>query len=282
MYITQANENTKNILTQFLLPHEASCVQLCSFLRKSTNNIYIIQKSQNLPSSVNEVIGAIYADNTIFFCIPDVSKIDDTNLLKDFLYSKHKEHNIKSVSGSADGTKLFVELLSTEISQPYQINHYNLMTCSNVNEAPDKLYNDDEIKRCTENDLESLIDLQKTYLQEEVAPAGKRISELEASMSLRQILKNQLCLALYSDGEPVAKANTNAIGINYVQLGGIYTQPLYRRNGYAWQLISALCSKTEKSGKKAALFVKDINVPAILLYKNLGFSETGKYTIAYF
>lgn len=293
MFITPVNEKTQKLLTQFLLPHEASCVQLCSFARKNdsaarnstgTNNLYLLQNNPDTPASVNDIIGVIYADSTIFFCIPDINKIDaaGATTLKEFLVSKHKEHNIKSVSGSAAGTEFLVDLLAPEISGPYQVNHYNLMECSNVNGAPGGLANDDEIKRCSENDLDALVALQKTYLQEEVAPAGKKITDLEASMSLRQILKNQICLALFTDGEPVAKANTNAIGINYVQLGGVYTQPLYRRNGYAWQLVAALCSKTAAAGKRTALFVKDINVPAIILYKKLGFTESGKYTIAYF
>lgn len=282
MYITQASEINKQILTQFLLPHEENCVQLCSYFRKSTNNIFILQASQETPQTINDIIGVLYIDNSIFFCIPDISKIDDSSILKDFLYKKHKEHNIKSISGNALGTQFLIEILSLEISKPYQVNHYILMTCNNVIEPPENLYNDDEIKRCTENDMDTLIDLQKSYLQEEVAPAGKKVSALETSMSLRQILKNQLCMALYSDGEAVAKVNTNAIGINYVQLGGVYTQSLYRRNGYAWHLVYTLCKRTEKSGKKTALFVKDINVPAILLYKKLGFTEKENYTIAYF
>jgi predicted GNAT family acetyltransferase len=101
-------------------------------------------------------------------------------------------------------------------------------------------------------------------------------------ISLRQILKNQLCFALTSDGDIVAKANTNAIGINCIQIGGVYTHPLYRRNGYAGALVQALCNRALRSGKQPVLFVKEKNMPAFALYQKIGFAECGRYAIAYY
>ena len=120
------------------------------------------------------------------------------------------------------------------------------------------------------------------YMAKEVAPQGKQITDLEASAQLKSILKDQLCFALYSDGEIVSKANTNAIGFNYVQLGGVYTHPLYRKNYYAWHLVYTICQRVLKTGRKLSLFVKEKNNPAIMLYKRIGFVETGTYIIGYF
>ena len=147
---------------------------------------------------------------------------------------------------------------------------------------PEPLSCDDEIRRCNDNDFDSLFELQKKYIVKEVAPANKQVSDLECSASLKQILKNQLCFALYSDGEVVAKANTNAIGIHWVQLGGVYTHPLYRKNYYAWNLVYAICGRIKKTNRKVCLFVKDKNNPALQLYHRIGFTEKCDFEICYF
>ena len=110
-------------------------------------------------------------------------------------------------------------------------------------------------------------------MAKEVAPQGKQVTDLEAEAQLKSILKDQLCFALYSDGEVVAKANTNAIGYNYVQLGGVYTHPLYRKNYYAWNLVYTICSRVIKTGRKISLFVKEKNNPAHTLYDRIGFES---------
>ena len=142
--------------------------------------------------------------------------------------------------------------------------------------------NGEEIFRCTEHDMELLHPLQKDYMKDEVAVPGRQLTDAEVDITLRQILKNQLCFSLLCDGEPVAKANTNAIGINCVQIGGVYTHPLYRRNGYAGALVQALCNRATQGGRKPVLFVKEKNTPAFNLYRKLGFEECGRYTIAYY
>lgn len=270
------DKNTFPSAVKFIEQHEEKCIFLASQLRRQTENLYFIQEDKT-------ILGVIYVDSTIFHYIPKPESINKPELEKSLIEIIEKEQlNVKCISGEAQGTELLKEVLKSKLREPYQTNHYKLMTCGAPNNPPEELCNDDQILRCTQDDMEMLFPIQKKYLSEEVAPFGKTVTDAEVSIGLRQILKNQLVLAMQSDGEIVAKANTNAIGINWIQLGGIYTHPLYRRNGYAWQLISALCRRTYKAGKKSALFVKDINVPAMELYKKLGFTNSGLYEICYY
>lgn len=264
----------------FIEPYEETCVFLSSYLRRGSKHVYLISKKDN-PQKTGDLHGVIYIESSVFHCIPHLDEINFLEFQRG-LSPLFQEIKIKCISGEAKGTDYIINLLKDKFGEPYQTNHYNLMTATTVQNPPEDLCNDDQIIRCTENDMEELLPIQKKYMNEEVAPFGKKASDAEVAMGLRQILKNQLCLALYSDDEIVAKANTNAIGVNWIQLGGIYTHPLYRRNGYAWQLISAILRRTSKAGKKAALFVKDINVPAMELYKKLGFTNSGLYTIGYY
>ena len=59
------------------------------------------------------------------------------------------------------------------------------------------LSEDDEIRRCTTQDIDAVFPLQKEYICREVAPRGKNPSDAEISMGLRQMLKNQLCLSIF-------------------------------------------------------------------------------------
>ena len=80
----------------------------------------------------------------------------------------------------------------------------------------------------------------------------------------------------------VAKAGTNAQGKNYFQLGGVFCREEFRNRRIAFFVIQHLLQYIHSCEKKASLFVKVKNEPAKKLYKNLGFTETGKYGISYF
>lgn len=267
------------LLETFILPYEHFCVQLASFIRRKEKDLYVIFKSSPLP----EIWGIIYLNKALFHCLPFLKTEEDLNsfspVLNDFLEDK----KIKTIIGTKTQTELLLKTPVLKAKNLNQKNFYTLMTLQTLPPDPPAPFNPcDEIKRCTEYDLENLLDLQKKYLIKEVAPAGKKVTDLECSLGLKEMLKNQLVLALTSDGEIVSKANTNAIGINWVQLGGVYTHPLYRNNYYAWHLIRVLCYRIMKTQKSVCLFVKEKNTPASNLYKRMGFSEKEGFEIVYF
>ena len=297
MNIINAAAFDSSLLKTFLEPWEYSCVTLCSHVRKKKfEKLYVIAEGgPSTPSTSSGttgtadvaaegpgILGILYLDKTLLYCIPHPDKIAGlTESLAEFL----KDKTISCLSGEPDAGSYILKALSTNGKTPYQINNYNLMTLDTTPfPPPEKLSCDDEIKRCSspENDTELLLGLQKMYMAKEVAPAGKQISDLEAAAQLKTILKDQLCFALWSDGEIVAKANTNAIGFEYAQLGGVYTHPLFRKNYYAWNLVYTICTRIIKSGRKISLFVKEKNNPANTLYERIGFMPAGKYIIAYF
>lgn len=262
----------------FLLPYEADCVQLASYVRKEMENLFVIKDNES-------TVGIIYAKGTLLHCIPGFTDCagEVTKVLSAFLLT----HQVKCVNGSSTVTEAIKALLQAQGRLPTQTNRYRLMTLPAGSPLPvpaEPLVNDDEIRRCAnpEHDADLLFALQKAYLIEEVAPAGKNPGDLEINVILKQIIKNQICLALFSDGEPVAKANTNAIGWKCVQVGGVYTHPLYRRNGYAQTLVSNLCARILRTGRTVTLYVKEKNTAALALYQKLGFQDREGFEIVYF
>jgi len=286
MKIIKADQSLLPVIQDFIIPYEYSCILLASYIRRKSVNLYIICKSEgDRPLSAlktSDIFGVFYCEKTLLHCIPKIAGFENQLIPLFHQFFAETNQTVKCIDGSKEGTDLFLNILQNDENQAFQINHYRLMTIDQINPAPENLSDDDEVHRCTYEDLESIFDIQKAYITAEVAPLGKKVNDLEVSLGLKQILKNQLCLAVFADDKAVCKANTNAIGFNWVQLGGVYTHPQFRRNYYAWHLISAICRRVAKSGKRTALFVKDINVPAITLYKKIGFVDAGLFEIAYF
>lgn len=276
MQIIPADKNSFPKIEEFLFPHEYSCVNLCAKVRKQEENIFVFTAKSEIMST-DDILGVICLDGSLLHCIPDPTE----ELLISF-YSFIKDKKLKAISGEIKVTEMLIKAIDS-LQKPFQVNHYQLMTLDSIVPAPpEPLSCDDQIIRCTEDSIDVLLELQKQYLIKEVAPIGKQVTDLECRISLRQVLKNQLMFALYADGELVAKANSNAIGWNYVQVGGVFTHPLYRRNYYAWHLLKVLCDRIQRTQKKVCLFVKEKNIPAIRLYERMGFKQQGNYSIAYF
>ena len=304
MQIISVNERTFSLAQSYLLPIEQKCVFLSQLVRKHSPDIYIIldknpDNSNNSDKSsqlinLQNVLGVFYLNKSLFHCFQDTSKVniaDFTPLFYEILTQNQK--SIKNISGEKDGTDFFLEVIRNLSENPdstftkkfnvKQINDYKLMVLPHQQfQQSQKLYNDDFIMRCTENDMENLFEIERNYLQDEVAVRGQKVSDAEVSMRLRQILKNQLYFALISDDRIVSKAYTNAIGKNWIQIGGVYTLFQFRQNGYAALTVSTLCKRILQAHKNISLFVKTKNLPAQQLYQKIGFTFHSDYKIVYF
>ena len=276
-----------SLAQQFIIPHEETCVSLASLVRRKSDKLVFISASEEpvvstSSTTADSILGILSLDSTIYHCIPDPDLIDADFLKAQLPYLMKKP--VRCISGEKMATDFLINVLEEgsfdKFNHPLQVYDYKMLRWHSTTGI--NLSGGEEIIRCTEHDMETLHPLQKDYMKEEVAVPGRPITDAEVAIALRQILKNQLCFALTVDGDIVAKANTNAIGINKVQIGGVYTHPLYRRNGYAGALVQALCNRAIRSGKEPVLFVKEKNKPAFALYQKIGFAECGRYAIAYY
>lgn len=304
MQIISVNERTFSLAQSYLLPIEQKCVFLSQLVRKHSPDIYIIldKNPDNLNNSdkssqlinLQNILGVFYLNKSLFHCFQNTSKVniaDFTPLFYEILTQNQK--SIKNISGEKNGTDFFLEVIRNLSENPdstftkkfnvKQINDYKLMVLPHQQfQQSQKLYNDDFIMRCTENDMENLFEIERNYLQDEVAVRGQKVSDAEVSMRLRQILKNQLYFVLISDDRIVSKAYTNAIGKNWIQIGGVYTLFQFRQNGYAALTVSTLCKRILQAHKNISLFVKTKNLPAQQLYQKIGFTFHSDYKIVYF
>lgn len=260
----------------FLVPYEQWCVSLMEAIRRKEKDIYIITDDSDIVS------GIITADHTVLHCIPNAQK-NRTELLPS-LASFFNYRHVSCVNGEADGTKIILEALAARKYFPAQTNFYSLMiSCMIPSTAAIIPPEGFCIERCRLEHANLLMPLQLAYEKEEVLPTCRKFDPSVIRFNLERTLRTEYVLAIRTtDGKFIAKANTNSIGVNCIQIGGVYTIPEFRRRKFASLLISCLSYKIINIRRIPVLFVKKENAVAEKLYKTLGFSPITNYCIAYF
>ncbi len=269
--------NKVSIAIDFLLPYERTCVSLMGRLLKA-NEI------------LDQTIFAVVDKNTEF-CLKSIKGIFivsfmgiilhhilPCNCIQELRTLLHKQ-KIFSIGGVEQSSTLFEEAIR---KKPRTKNHYHLMSLDTKNylRLNKKLGSKYETYKCNLDDVEKLFFLQMNYQIEEVLPPGKTITDNNCKSIIHERLKNHTVFAINNTetNELVCMAGTNANGINYTQLGGIFTHSMYRNKGLAQYLISMLISHQKN---KICLFVKKENKPAIAAYSKIGFKTVDSYTILY-
>jgi ribosomal protein S18 acetylase RimI-like enzyme len=138
-----------------------------------------------------------------------------------------------------------------------------------------------DVRSAREADNDALFPLQEAYEKEEVLFDPAEFQPLASRLHFWKVLRHQEIAALWQDGNPVAKAGTNALTARWGQIGGVYTSPEHRGRGLQKRLMAFLLNRLAVQGRGACLFVKKTNGPAIALYRALGFRPGGDFTITY-
>ncbi len=92
---------------------------------------------------------------------------------------------------------------------------------------------------------------------------------------IRELVDKKRSVVRIVDGVIAAKCEFSAVTNDAVQLMGVWTNPQYRRQGLAFELLREVCGHLFRKGKTVTLFVNDFNQPAIRLYESLGFVRIG-------
>lgn len=126
-----------------------------------------------------------------------------------------------------------------------------------------------------------VLPLETAYQREEVLLPGHLLDNAAVSIHLDSMLENQIGVGILKGRSLVSKAHTNARGITCNQIGGVYTVPAFRGQGYARQALQALLQRIDAEHMTSSLFVKSANAAGLHLYRTLGFLPAGRYAIAY-
>ena len=137
-------------------------------------------------------------------------------------------------------------------------------------------------RRATLRDLQSLLPLQSAYEKEEVIVDDRDVNPSVVYHNMRQALERHVTYLATRADRPVSKASTNARGLTFDQIGGVYTVPEERNKGIASELMRYLIDDIRAQGKGSTLFVKQHNTAAIAMYERLGFERKNEFAISYY
>lgn len=139
-----------------------------------------------------------------------------------------------------------------------------------------------QIVRPTAEDWRRLMPLQTAYEIEEVVLPGRQPNPATSRAALAHSLRTQRVLLAIYQGGIVARVATNARGYQSEQIGGVYTDPRWRRRGVSRWLMGHLLADLRGDQRSASLFVKLDNPAAQKLYRSLGFEFVSPFRISYY
>jgi predicted GNAT family acetyltransferase len=132
-----------------------------------------------------------------------------------------------------------------------------------------------ESRYTTMRDLEALVPACAAMHREEVGIDPLDRDAAGYRERVRELVEQKRSVILMINGQIAAKCEYSAVTNETVQLMGVWTNPRFRRRGYARALLHEVCGHCARKGKTVTLFVNDFNLPAIALYEDLGFQRIG-------
>ncbi|MBW4508039.1 MAG: GNAT family N-acetyltransferase [Scytonematopsis contorta HA4267-MV1] len=107
------------------------------------------------------------------------------------------------------------------------------------------------------------------------ADTPKLLHECRRTVENRQLDKAHFCLV--KEQQPLAYCTFNAQLPDVVQIGGVWTPPNLRGNGYAKSVVAGALLHARSVGvKQAILFTQRNNIAAQSVYRAIGFEATGE------
>lgn len=289
MYWQRVTDQELPVLLEFLKPLEPFCVNLTSRLldklpsgRKAVTfmarNGHILRKNELRPDDV--LAAVMITSNGLFIPAhaPETSFTPaEIKKLLDHVYRSYRK--IYCLVGADEAVRQYEPVLREKIDTRIS---YHLM--KRDYRVPFPAYTPSPglgIHRLSLSDVQEVFRLEKAYQYEEVLVHPERFSPAAHMIHFRKQLSSQTILFAEIKGRPVAKAATNAVGLHYSQIGGVFTSPEYRGRGIARALMIDLLKDIRSRGRGSVLFVKKTNDPAVKLYRGLDFKIIGEYTISY-
>lgn len=270
-------------LLRFLGPKESGCVSFTERLHESrrlrvpsTRSYHVIVREER-PETVTGAI--LQGFNGVFYPVLDPAKPVVEQEAAARLQSASRR--LFSILGRSSDVAALEAVLPRRPSRQLD---YHLMSQSDPPPEPalPRLPRGMIIRQVGEKAARHLFDIQKKYEIEEVLLPGNTFSPNATLEHLRQTLREQIVLVAELDGVPVGKVNTNARGMFYDQVGGMFTERALRSRGVGTALMLRLLQRIAADRKSATLFVKKDNVAALRLYRGIGFSVEDEFRITYY
>ncbi len=232
---------------------------------------------ENIKYYYNNNFSVLYSEFGNFYIKVNIK----TNLNPLFYFLNSKKDEITSLYSET--------VIVNEINKRLSLNprskiDYYLMKLEKSNFKEYKFF--DENFKCRKvgiSDFNKLKKLQKAYHLEEVYNDGSFYPYKAEMLNFKNSLQKRINYAVfYKDLTPVSKCAINSESLNSFQLGGVFTVKKFRDRGLSKFCISELLKEAFTLKENVFLYVKKENLPAISVYKSLGFKIINNTSVAYY
>lgn len=307
--INTLDKKIRQEVLSFVIGHEVICMGLSERLIKYVENPQIASTIcavfiNNI--SIKYLFGVVSFGGAILHCLPYIDLVHDETGAKiiddfsasfiQFIKSNHSEliiKNVTNVTFGVNGQKFATDIIKECFvklgAKIHKEIDYHLMTMSlpAAKRLSCTIPATTTLVNCSgftyDSPLyDSLLTLHLLYETQEIQVPGISIDKNTSKVRMNLALHNEVVFALVQNGVVISKAQTNAIGKSFAQLGGVCTTNCERGKHYAKCVMSALIIHLLKNGKLPALYVKNSNTTALFLYNKLGFECYGDNKIVYF
>jgi predicted GNAT family acetyltransferase len=133
-------------------------------------------------------------------------------------------------------------------------------------------------RRIQTRDVERVTEWRAAYEVELLGEQDSAQLREDCRVAIERSLKEGRTWVLEHCGQHVSCSSFNTVISEAVQVGGVYTPPALRRQGYGRAVVAASLLDAQAEGvEKAILFTGVDNIPAQKAYEALGFRHVGDY-----
>jgi len=132
------------------------------------------------------------------------------------------------------------------------------------------------VRHARREDASAVTHASAELIEQELAYDPRRASR-DFAHNVAQMIEHRLWWVAEKDGRICFFCNIGPWCRQTAQLQGIWTPPELRGQGLATAALSAICDRLLEDSPTLSLYVNDFNVPAIALYRRLGFEIVGEY-----
>ncbi|MDX1924728.1 MAG: GNAT family N-acetyltransferase [Rickettsiaceae bacterium] len=280
MNIRLLNNEDTQVLEEYLAPHRAECIFICSSIKSAGINY-------NGADFEGEYFGFFDKNDQLQGVIVHywngniMMHARDNNILEKLI--SHLKTNISRPPEGIFCPSITAEFLIKELgisSSSFRVNRNEGLYEMNL-ETLNQVSLEDSMKVVVAQDLSKniLTTWMQTYYIEALGFVNDAYLEQKVQEFWKLRLKKNDSWVLLLNGTPVALSAFRARLEDMVQVGPVWTPPEYRNRGFARLLVNyTLQQEKLKAIKKAVLFAH--NPAAIKAYVSVGFKKIRTYRIA--
>lgn len=191
-----------------------------------------------------------------------------------------KEENlpINGVVGQWEFCKPFWDYLkSKKVIEKETFTSKEILYTLNLHDFPSQ----DNVRLLTEDDYDQWKPLRLDYIEEK--GLDNELTDKQLKDLFLEKAKKKIIWGYFLNDKLVSMADLNAKALDLGQVGGVYTAPEFRQRGYSRAVMLQLLHDAKKlhSIRKMIIFTGETNFPAQKLYRSLGVTQAGYFSLLF-